>query len=123
MFSPRRASRCFGDPNKYPGYSDSLLLLKALFRILRFTFVAASRHAGKISLLSLFVRAHRHVSAPQPEFSQLVLKRLPVHAQNRRGAGYVAARFFQTTSDVSALEFAAIVAKIRGVRNNQTTVC
>jgi hypothetical protein len=45
-----------------------------------------------------------------------------MHAEHRRGAGDVAAGFFQTTRDVAAFEFAAVVAKIGSVRNDQAAV-
>ena len=62
--------------------------------------------------VSILRGANRHVSPPEPEFSQLMLQRLAVHAENGRGARDVAAGFLETPRDVAALELSTVVAKI-----------
>jgi len=62
--------------------------------------------------LSIFVSANRHVPPAQPQLSQFMLERLPMHSQNRGRAGYVAAGFVQASRDIAPLELAAVIAKI-----------
>src|SRR6266404_5528901 len=62
------------------------------------------------------------IPPPKSQLAQFMLQRLPMHAQDRRGAGDVAARFFQTPGDVAPLELPPVVAKIGSVRYRQVAV-
>src|SRR5215207_8778944 len=52
------------------------------------------------------------VAPRQPQLAQLVLERLPVHAEDGRGARHVPARLFEAARDVAALELAPVLAEV-----------
>ena len=60
---------------------------------------------------------HLQLLAPLDQLVGLapVLQGLPVHAQNRRRAGHVTARFIQAPRDIAAFEFLPVGAKIIGI--------
>src|SRR6266705_4320061 len=73
------------------------------------------------SFVRFFLRpaTHRDIPPPEAQLAQLMLQRLPVHAEDGSRSGDIAAGFFKTACDVAAFELTAVVAKIRRVRYRQ----
>src|SRR6266496_1555921 len=77
-----------------------------------------------LSIVRFFLRpaTHRDISAPKAKLAQLMLQRLPVHAEDGSRSGDIATGFFETAGNVAAFELAAVVAKVRRVRYRQIPV-
>src|SRR5438270_13258736 len=83
---------------------------------------ARKKQRGLLSGVGIILRLFApdgDVAARESQLAQLVLERLPVHAEHRGGARDVAARLFEAARDVAPLELAPVFAEVRGERDGE----